>query len=126
IVYALKCWHCIADDCDRDPDGNYKAVQTDCLSGQYCQKVYFEMYSTTDHVKYFSTVRGCAWDCEYQNDFDNCTADLYSSRGCIRKLCCADADLCNSSSPVTKKKLHLWLNLTCILTIYLSKYFIYR
>ncbi|XP_033762521.1 uncharacterized protein LOC117344032 [Pecten maximus] len=102
-VWTLKCWHCIADDCDKDPGGNYKAVERTCEAGQYCQKIFFEMFSTTDNRKYKSTVRGCAWDCLDKNDFTNCTRDMFSSRGCIEKSCCADKDLCNRASSLTER-----------------------
>ncbi|XP_063420569.1 uncharacterized protein LOC134705781 [Mytilus trossulus] len=95
---ALKCWHCISDNCDIDPDDNERAEQRTCKRGQYCQKVYFEMHSTFENKQLYSTVRGCAWDCSPKNDFRNCSRDLYSSRGCIEKMCCNDNDLCNGSN----------------------------
>ncbi|XP_021363861.1 uncharacterized protein LOC110457086 [Mizuhopecten yessoensis] len=101
-VWSLKCWHCIADDCDKDPGGNYKAEERSCEVGQHCQKIFFEMYSTTDNRKYKSTVRGCAWDCLNKNDFINCTRDMFSSRGCIEKSCCTDKDLCNAAVSLTE------------------------
>ena len=81
------------------------------------QKVYFEMHSTFYDKQFYSTVRGCAWDCVPQNDFRNCSRDLYSSRGCIEKLCCNDNDLCNSSQTnhVTNCS-GLFLFLTTIIT----------
>ena len=56
------------------------------------------MHSTYDNKRFHSTVRGCAWNCVQQNDFANCSRELYSSRGCIEKLCCNDNDLCNNSN----------------------------
>ncbi|ESO99854.1 hypothetical protein LOTGIDRAFT_173458 [Lottia gigantea] len=97
ITESLKCWHCVADNCEEDPQNNYKASQKTCLEGQICQKVYFEMYSTEDDVKYKSLVRSCAEDCSSSNDFYNCSNDLYTTRGCIKRSCCDDEDLCNNS-----------------------------
>ncbi|KAL3831843.1 hypothetical protein ACJMK2_023542, partial [Sinanodonta woodiana] len=77
---SLICWQCISDDCANDPSDNYKASKKMCSVGQSCQKVRFEMYSPTDKRKYFSTVRGCATNCESKNDFENCTSELFSSR----------------------------------------------
>ncbi|KAK6165872.1 hypothetical protein SNE40_022696 [Patella caerulea] len=98
---GLRCWHCIADNCDEDPSSNYKASQKDCLEGQICQKVHFEMYSTTDKVEYKSLVRSCAEECTVHNDFVNCTDDLFTTRGCIKRSCCNNEDLCNVSTKVT-------------------------
>lgn len=39
-AYGLKCWHCIADDCDEDLGGNYKASKKTCYPGQICQVRY--------------------------------------------------------------------------------------
>ena len=36
-LLGLQCWHCVADDCNKDPDDNYKAVKKDCEPGQACQ-----------------------------------------------------------------------------------------
>jgi hypothetical protein len=36
-VQSLRCWHCIADDCDKDPSDNYKASGKLCNPGQSCQ-----------------------------------------------------------------------------------------
>ncbi|XP_041365077.1 uncharacterized protein LOC121380360 [Gigantopelta aegis] len=97
---ALTCWHCIAGDCDINPSDNYKAIKKPCLPQQHCQKVYFEMYSNFDMKKYTSTVRSCAEECIPQDDFQNCTQDIFLTRGCRKKTCCANKDLCNSSSIV--------------------------
>ncbi|KAK3589035.1 hypothetical protein CHS0354_007983 [Potamilus streckersoni] len=98
---SLICWQCISDDCANDPSDNYKASKKVCSVGQSCQKVHFEMYSPTDKRKYFSTVRGCASNCESKNDFENCTLELFNSRGCVEKHCCENIDLCNMASDLT-------------------------
>ena len=36
-VTSLRCWQCIADDCDMDPSDNYKAWKKPCRPGQVCQ-----------------------------------------------------------------------------------------
>lgn len=36
-VAALSCWHCIADNCEQNPEDNYKAAKRQCLEGQFCQ-----------------------------------------------------------------------------------------
>lgn len=97
---CLRCWHCIADNCVDDPSDNYKASEKLCRYGQFCQKVYFEMVEETGegNVIHKSTVRGCSTDCIERNDFLNCTEQLKNSRGCVRKHCCDDGDLCNSAS----------------------------
>nr|XP_022309365.1 uncharacterized protein LOC111115075 isoform X2 [Crassostrea virginica] len=98
MALGIKCWHCISEDCHLDPSENYKAVEKQCLSGQYCQKVYYSMYSTMDNRIYDSTVRGCAWNCLPKNDFQNCSTELHGSRGCVVRNCCRDNDLCNEGS----------------------------
>ena len=61
------------------------------------QKVYFEMFSKLDHRQYESTVRGCSSNCVQRDDFpSNCSTLLRESRGCIKRTCCQDYDLCNS------------------------------
>ena len=65
------------------------------------QKVYFEMQSDTDSVKYTSTVRSCAEDCVTQDDFLDCDVITYSTRGCVRRDCCRDDDLCNTGAQIT-------------------------
>ena len=37
MALGIKCWHCISEDCHLDPGENYKAVEKQCLTGQYCQ-----------------------------------------------------------------------------------------
>ncbi|KAL5007644.1 hypothetical protein ScPMuIL_016450 [Solemya velum] len=119
---SLTCWQCIADNCEQPPDSNYKATKKYCKEGQKCQKVYFEMFSTTDNRKYVSTVRGCAADCQSKNDHENCSRELYTTRGCIKRTCCSDQDLCNSSHRVAS---HRTLNgisivLLCVFTVILA------
>lgn len=64
------------------------------------QKVYFEMVEVTKdgEVTHKSTVRGCSTNCIERNDFMNCTEIEKTSRGCVRKDCCDDKDLCNSAN----------------------------
>ncbi|CAL1538354.1 unnamed protein product [Lymnaea stagnalis] len=97
ISYGLKCWHCIAENCHLDPQDHSTAESRVCYQGQTCQKVVFEMMSETEKVTYKSTVRSCADECIPQNDFNNCTIEQYTSRGCVRRVCCDDSDMCNSA-----------------------------
>lgn len=94
---CLTCWHCIAENCDLDPESNFRAEKRQCNEGHLCQKVYFEMQSDIDDARYKSTVRSCAEQCEPRDDYQNCTRDLYITRGCVHRVCCQDDDLCNSA-----------------------------
>lgn len=102
IIYdvdCLLCWHCIADNCANDPSDSYLASEKMCHPGQTCQKTYFEMFESGDNASYKvhkSTVRGCSTDCQERDDFTNCTEIIKTSRGCVRKSCCAE-DLCNDA-----------------------------
>ncbi|GFR89377.1 hypothetical protein ElyMa_002541300 [Elysia marginata] len=59
------------------------------------------MQSDIDDARYKSTVRSCAEQCEPRDDYQNCTRDLYITRGCVRRVCCQDDDLCNSAGRST-------------------------
>lgn len=96
-VDSLSCWQCIADNCEVNPESNYKAERKACRQGQQCQKVFFEMVSDVSTTKYSSLVRSCAEQCVDQDDFLNCTKWMHTSRGCIRRSCCHDQDMCNSA-----------------------------
>ncbi|XP_062583658.1 uncharacterized protein LOC134245387 isoform X1 [Saccostrea cucullata] len=120
ISLGLKCWHCISKDCDLDPSENYKAVKKQCSPGQYCQKVYYSMYSTMDNRIYDSTVRGCAWNCLPKNDFENCSSELHGSRGCVTKNCCRDSDLCNTGSRVVTSSNILYLIIAVLSMCYVT------
>ena len=37
---GLKCWKCIAHDCEMDPSENYKASKVQCQDGQSCMVRY--------------------------------------------------------------------------------------
>lgn len=37
FVRTLRCWQCIASNCDSDPLYHPYASQEDCNSGQFCQ-----------------------------------------------------------------------------------------
>jgi hypothetical protein len=50
------------------------------------------------NTMFSSTVRSCAEKCEAQDDFVNCTIWQLSIRGCVKRTCCDDDDLCNSAS----------------------------
>ncbi|XP_059177472.1 uncharacterized protein LOC131956878, partial [Physella acuta] len=78
--------------------GTEMSGQLMCYQGQKCQKVVFEMLSEPN-TKYTSTVRSCADECIPQDDFlnNNCTDDIYTSRGCVQRVCCDDNDLCNTA-----------------------------
>ncbi|XP_048754631.1 uncharacterized protein LOC125665791 isoform X1 [Ostrea edulis] len=100
MAMGIKCWHCISKNCHLEPSENYQAVKKQCLTGQFCQKVFYSMYSTMDNKIYYSTVRGCAWNCLPKNDFKNCSSELHGSRGCVTRNCCRDNDLCNKGTSV--------------------------
>lgn len=119
---GIKCWHCISKDCQLDPSENYKAVKKQCLTGQYCQKVYYSMYSTMDNMVYESTVRGCAWDCLPKDDFQNCSSELHGSRGCVTRNCCRDNDLCNQGSRTNSVLTSS--HLSCLFLLVLSSNFV--
>ncbi|XP_070212270.1 uncharacterized protein [Littorina saxatilis] len=97
---GLNCWHCIADNCEQSPEDNYKASEKTCQPGQQCQKVFFQMQSDVTTTLYSSVVRSCAEQCVEQDDFFNCTDWQFTTRGCVRRNCCGDEDLCNASQPV--------------------------
>ncbi|WAQ93586.1 hypothetical protein MAR_006057 [Mya arenaria] len=99
---GIQCWQCIAGNCSEDPTGNYKATKKTCNFGQACQKVYFEMLEETENANYIhmSTVRGCSSECTSRDDVINCTLQQRTSRGCVRKDCCSDTDLCNNADIV--------------------------
>ena len=59
------------------------------------------MQSDIDDARYKSTVRSCAEQCEPRDDYQNCTRDLYITRGCVRRMCCHNNDLCNSAARLT-------------------------
>jgi hypothetical protein len=67
--------------------------------------VYFEMLEESDDGRPFavhtSTVRGCSTNCIDRNDFTNCTNKLKTSRGCVRKYCSNDGDLCNNTTQIS-------------------------
>ncbi|WAQ93588.1 hypothetical protein MAR_006059, partial [Mya arenaria] len=102
VGMGIQCWHCIADDCSKDPSGNYKATKKACNFGQACQKVYFETLEVTEttYISHTSTVRGCSRECKSRDDFNNCTMLQQTLSGCVRKDCCSDTDLCNSATIV--------------------------
>ena len=81
------------------------------------QKVYFEMIEESDAGRaialHTSTVRGCSTGCLDRNDFQNCTNQLKTSRGCVRKDCCNDGDLCNSSHKITYNFFSV-ISITCL------------
>ncbi|XP_052794990.1 uncharacterized protein LOC128228015 [Mya arenaria] len=57
-VNGLRCWKCIAHDCDLDPEDNYKATKVDCKGGnQQCMKVQYRMFDNVTH--YDSVIRTC-------------------------------------------------------------------
>ncbi|WAQ93582.1 hypothetical protein MAR_006053 [Mya arenaria] len=76
-----------------------KRPQRNCVSLSK-HKVYFEMLEETERGNFIhtSTVRGCSSGCKSRNDFRNCTHQQRTSRGCVRKDCCSDTDLCNSAN----------------------------
>lgn len=93
------------------------------------QKVFYSMYSTMDNKIYYSTVRGCAWNCLPKNDFKNCSSELHGSRGCVTRNCCRDNDLCNKgTSVVSSSQLSFLLILfiiSCFATLnYWSQHYI--
>jgi len=57
-LLGLQCWHCVADDCNKDPDDNYKAVKKDCEPGQACQvriiRALEISWPITSHTRYLN------------------------------------------------------------------------
>ena len=83
------------------------------------QKVFYEMFYEEEGLPSKlckSTVRGCSTDCSPKDDFTNCTHDLRTTRGCVKKDCCADADLCNGTPAMTTRILsQVVLGVVCLL-----------
>ncbi|XP_053374276.1 uncharacterized protein LOC123530977 [Mercenaria mercenaria] len=97
---ALKCWKCIAHDCNSDLEGNYKASKVKCHEGQRCMKVRYRMFDNVTH--YDSVIRTCTdnkCDSSSLDSFYSCVATptKYMIGGCTLRLCCDDRDLCNFS-----------------------------
>ncbi|XP_060598762.1 uncharacterized protein LOC132752453 [Ruditapes philippinarum] len=100
---ALKCWKCIAHDCDLDLEGNYKASKVKCHDGQMCMKVRYRMFDNVTH--YDSVIRTCTdttCDTSSMEDFISCISNpaKYMIGGCTLRSCCDDKDLCNSSRTI--------------------------
>ena len=65
------------------------------------QKVYYEAIheSPKGNSVQSSMVRSCSANCQERNDFNrNCSETRRAYLGCVKKDCCADADLCNRAS----------------------------
>ncbi|XP_046580408.1 uncharacterized protein LOC124287956 [Haliotis rubra] len=97
---SLQCWKCIADNCEEDPDGNYKAVKMTCASERSsCMKVEYSLdHNHTGNIRR-SVVRTCsAGPCVpvTDNQFSDCaTKKNHHVLGCIKRQCCDDRDMCN-------------------------------
>ncbi|KAH3716225.1 hypothetical protein DPMN_058944 [Dreissena polymorpha] len=106
---ALKCWKCIAHDCENDPEDNYKASKVTCGEDQQCMKVQYRMFDNITH--YDSVIRTCTdrqCDVTTDEEFSRCVATpkQYMIGGCILRSCCGDKDLCNSADIGTAK---IWI-----------------
>lgn len=91
-------------DVDREKGGYHSKS---CMIPLFVlQKVTFEMHSDVGSATYSSVVRSCAENCMDQDDFrQNCSHWLLTTRGCVKRTCCNDEDLCNGAAiPST----HLW------------------
>lgn len=118
-VRALKCWKCIAHNCDSNPEENYKASKVICHEGQRCMKVRYRMFDNVTH--YDSVIRTCTdKDCEAASpdQFFSCVATptKYMIGGCTLRSCCNDRDLCNSCGSVHLMTFILPV-VACILTL---------
>ncbi|XP_045161583.1 uncharacterized protein LOC123526481 [Mercenaria mercenaria] len=102
---ALKCWKCIAHDCDSDLEDNYKATKVKCQEGHRCMKVRYRMFDNVTH--YDSVIRTCTdntCDTSSKDEFLSCvtTPTKYMIGGCTLRSCCDDRDLCNSSDLILR------------------------
>ncbi|XP_067650038.1 uncharacterized protein [Haliotis asinina] len=97
---SLQCWKCIADNCDEDPDGNYKAAKMTCASDRSsCMKVEYSLDQNHTGNIHRSVIRTCsAGACVpvTDNQFSDCTTRKnHHVLGCIKRQCCDDRDMCN-------------------------------
>lgn len=125
---ALKCWKCIAHDCDQDPEDNYNAAKVTCTDGTHCMKVQYRMFDNITH--YDSVVRTCSsGQCQATppKEFLRCldTPKQYMISGCALRLCCTDRDLCNSSFNI-RSPLSLFIFITMKTLFYSMPNFVAR
>ncbi|WAQ94880.1 hypothetical protein MAR_007351, partial [Mya arenaria] len=124
ILSGLRCWKCIAHDCDLDPEDNYKATKVDCKGGnQQCMKVQFRMFDNVTH--YDSVIRTCTdrpCHVTIMDDLFKCVATPkeYMIGGCTLRTCCSDRDYCNGATTTGKK---LWPLNGALMFISISSYF---
>ncbi|GMT19898.1 hypothetical protein PFISCL1PPCAC_11195, partial [Pristionchus fissidentatus] len=97
-AFALKCYHCIGNDCDTA----YTRITStiDCPVGSFCQTAKFEYFDGEyNEVRSTHVARGCsvARGCMNSIGVDRCKADpqQFMLVGCPTRYCC-DADLCNT------------------------------
>ncbi|KAK3607985.1 hypothetical protein CHS0354_009920 [Potamilus streckersoni] len=102
-VAALRCWKCIAHDCDTNPENNYKASITACSENSACMKVRYRMFDNYTH--YDSVIRTCSTGiCHPTTElaFSTCVGKKnYMIRGCVLRKCCSDQDFCNTGERIT-------------------------
>ncbi|XP_052094893.1 uncharacterized protein LOC127730500 [Mytilus californianus] len=102
-TYGIKCWKCISDDCDGDPENNYKAEKVSCKKGESCLKVLYQMHD--NKTRYESVIRTCSsGECVPTPlyEYDECLSKDhgYLVLGCSMRLCCHES-MCNSSHVYT-------------------------
>ncbi|XP_041367126.1 uncharacterized protein LOC121381830 [Gigantopelta aegis] len=96
----LECWKCIADNCQDDPQNNYKAYKVTCMERSVCMKVEYSMNTNNSAGILHSVIRTCsAGPCVPVSDeaYKACSSQKkYFIDGCIRRTCCDDKNLCNT------------------------------
>ncbi|XP_021366885.1 uncharacterized protein LOC110459112 [Mizuhopecten yessoensis] len=102
-VHSLECWKCISDDCEGNPEINYRARKTTCGEDASCMKVRYKMYYNLTKTVFDSIIRTCSsGECKpvTEKDFAKCTKDdrLYMVNGCSLRTCCNDQNYCNSGN----------------------------
>lgn len=105
MVQSLECWKCISDDCDGNPELNYKARKTTCGEDASCMKVRYKMYYNLTKTVYDSIIRTCSsGECipVTESDFAHCLTDerVYLVTGCSLRKCCNDKNYCNSGNNI--------------------------
>ncbi|XP_060086196.1 uncharacterized protein LOC132565565 [Ylistrum balloti] len=102
-VQSLECWKCISNDCEGNPELNYKARKTTCGEDASCMKVRYKMYYNLTKTVFDSIIRTCSsGECipVTEKDFAECITDdrLYMVTGCSLRSCCNDKNYCNSGN----------------------------
>ncbi|XP_033761938.1 uncharacterized protein LOC117343611 [Pecten maximus] len=121
-VQSLECWKCISDDCDGNPELNYKARKTTCGEEASCMKVRYKMYYNLTKTVFDSIIRTCSsGECKpvTERDFAHCLTDdrVYMVTGCSLRTCCNDKNYCNSGN-IDQPRIQLIcvaLSVTCLI-----------